>query len=180
MRAFLAVELPDNVRDALVAFQSRLPVGRPVAAENLHLTLSFLDDQPEERLEELHYELEGLTVRPFDVAFDGWSWFGGARPRLIHAALAANPDLTDLHAAVTRAARRVGIRLERRKYVPHVTLARLGAQAPGDARARLDRLMAELPDPFLPGFTVTGVALYQSNLLPQGARYEVLARYPFM
>ncbi len=63
MRAFVAVEVAGEVAAALVRVQARLRSGRPVAEENLHLTLAFLDDQPEERLEDLHGLLEQI-VRP--------------------------------------------------------------------------------------------------------------------
>ena len=46
MRAFLALDLPQETRDALIRVQADLPVGRPVPCENLHLTLAFLDEQP--------------------------------------------------------------------------------------------------------------------------------------
>jgi 2'-5' RNA ligase len=45
MRVFVAIDLPDEVRRELETLQNALPVGRPVPAENLHLTLSFLGDQ---------------------------------------------------------------------------------------------------------------------------------------
>jgi hypothetical protein len=65
MRVFVAIDLPDHVRRELEALQSALPAGRPVPAENLHLTLSFLGDQQELAVEDAHEAL--ATIRASDL-----------------------------------------------------------------------------------------------------------------
>ena len=177
MRAFLAIELADEVTEALTRLQAGLPVGRPVAAENLHLTLAFLGDQEEVALEGLHYELDTIRTAPFALRFCGLGAFGGDRPRVLFADVAPEPALSDLHRRVMSALHRAGIAAPRERFHPHVTLARFGNGAAPDAAARLRRFLTDYGDTPLPGFGVTGFGLYESTLHPSGVRYELLARY---
>lgn len=177
MRAFLAIDLPEDVIEALTRLQRLLPVGRPVPTGNLHLTLSFLGDQPEELLQELHFTLETLRAAPFELRLSGLGCFGGRRPRVLFADVAPSEPLMRLQGQVAAAVRRSGIRLPREHYHPHVTLARFGNGAgPRDA-ARIGDFIADFGSVVLPRFTVTGFALYRSTLHRQAARHEELARY---
>ena len=69
MRCFLGLALPDPVLDLLERLQEDIPVGRLVPCENLHITLSFLEDQPEARLEALHQEEASLLRLPCQIAW---------------------------------------------------------------------------------------------------------------
>ncbi|TDK43870.1 RNA 2',3'-cyclic phosphodiesterase [Antarcticimicrobium luteum] len=177
MRAFIAIDLPEEVTAPLVRLQAGLPAGRPVAEENLHLTLAFLGDQEEVVLEGLHYELEGIKAPPFELCFSGLGTFGGNRPRILFADVAPESALTDLHRRVTGALRRAGMVPPRERFHPHVTLGRFGNGAAADVAARLRGFLAEHGDTPLPGFAVTGFGLYESTRHPSGVRYELLARY---
>ena len=173
MRAFLGIGLTDEV--AVERLQAMLPVGRIVPRENLHLTLAFLDDQPEERLEELHYKLEAIRAAPFEIAFTGLGTFGGDAPRVIFADVAVSAPLAELQRRVTSAARRVGIAPEARRFHPHVTMARLRSGV-GNA-ARVGAFLADHGRAVLPTLPVTGFSLYHSVLGPEGAHYDELAQY---
>lgn len=173
MRAFVAIPVPDAVAVSLAVLQARLPCGRRVPRENLHLTLAFLDDQPEPALEELHGELEDLRAAGFDLTLAGLGVFGGDRPRALYADVVPNPALADLQRAITGAVRRAGMQSPRRRFHPHVTLARFRA---GDA-AGLAEFIAEHGTTSLPGFRATDFCLYRSTLRPDGAVHDMLARY---
>ncbi|MHA6264840.1 RNA 2',3'-cyclic phosphodiesterase [Arenibacterium sp. CAU 1754] len=178
MRAFVAINLPDRVRDALARVQIMVPVGRAVARENLHLTLAFLDDQPDEKLEELHYALETMRHPPLDLMFQGLGCFGGDKPRLLFADVAAAPDLSELARTVVTAARRVGMTLPKGRFHPHVTLTRLGQG--GEGADRLSEFLRAQGDIDLPGFTARSFGLFRSDLHPGGVRYTELAQYPLI
>ncbi|MDU9004184.1 RNA 2',3'-cyclic phosphodiesterase [Sedimentitalea todarodis] len=175
MRSFVAIPLPDDTRDALEAAQLRLPLGRLVVRENLHLTLAFLDDQSEEALELLHAELEHLRAPEFTVSLSGLGSFGGDKPRLIFANVLHNPALENLHRKVLNAARRAEIIVARRRFHPHVTLARM---RPGAGRGdRIANAIATLNDLLFPATPVSSFSLYRSDLHPDGPIYHELARY---
>ena len=178
MRAFLAIEPGEETLEALEFLQQDIPVGRLVAPGAMHLTLAFLDDQPEDRLEDLHFKLETLTPPSFDVIFDGLGTFGGDRPRVVFAVVEQVPALMQLRRTVVQAARGVGMNLPRETYRPHVTLARLRHDLSDEAHMRLqDFLAAELLTA-IPPFRAHSMTLMQSQLHPDGARHEPLTQYP--
>lgn len=176
IRAFLALPLPDPLLHSLTVAQHRLRLDAPVPPENFHVTLAFLGDQREPVLEELHAILETRALPMPTLRLDGLGVFGGAKPRNIHAAIAPDPALTALHGKVAAAARDAGIKLEGRKYVPHVTLARF---APGTGpapalAAAIQSVGAVTSQPH----AVDTMRLYRSTLRRGGAVYDPLAEYP--
>lgn len=177
IRAFLALPLPEATRGELAILQRRLGLSRPVAPENLHLTLVFLGSQPEPVLEEAHEALEALRGRAFVLGLRGVGLFGGAVPRAVYAGVAACPALEALQARVAQAVRRAGIMLPRRRFVPHVTLARFAAGA-GPGPAGLEKALAGAALWQAVPFKATQMVLYASHLRPSGAVYEPLASYP--
>lgn len=178
MRCFLAIDLPDDLRDALAVLQDDLPVGRPVPDENLHLTLAFLGDQDDMALAALDDEMGRLVMPPFELSPQGVGVFGGDRPRLVYAGIAPSPELADLHHRVLGATRRAGIRLRRERYHPHITLARFGPGARGHEVLMLQRFLAAHMGFRGPALPVAGAGLFRSVLRPEGALHEELAHYP--
>ena len=177
MRAFLAIELPDQVTSALSQVALSLPVGRATPEENLHLTLVFLGDQSDAQLEDLHYELADISVQEFELGFDGLGCFGSGSPKVLFARIAGNKVLTDLHQQVRRAAHRTGIVLARQRYRPHVTLARFGRGLQWRDAERLEGFIADHSQVDIPSFSVVGFSMFQSTLHRDGAIYEPLADY---
>lgn len=178
MRCFLGLALPDPVLDLLERLQDEIPVGRLVPWENLHITLSFLDEQPEARLEALHQELLRLKAAPLQLELRGLGVMGGKSPRVLSAQVTPNAALTAVHRHLRTVAQTCGMALPRARFRPHVTLARFGARLqPGQVQA-VHQLLQHFGGFTTPVFTVHQITLYQSKLLPDGARCEALAQYP--
>jgi 2'-5' RNA ligase len=175
IRAFAAIALPDQVRFDLMLVQQGLPV-RVVPPENLHLTLLFLGDVPERRLEDIDLAFRQLRAPGFELALAGVGMFGGGKPRVVYAGAAENPALRHLQAKVETAARGAGFDLPARRYAPHVTLARLPERFAN--RDRLERFVAGRGGYAAPRFQVADFRLFRSHLAAGGAAYEELARYP--
>lgn len=176
IRAFLALPLPDALRHRLTIVQHTLRLENPIPAENLHVTLAFLGEQPEPILEEMHLF---LTARPLPMPtlkLDGLGVFGGNTPRNIHARITPDPRLTALQARVTQAARDAGMALERRKFVPHVTLARFAKAevSAADLAAGMQAVGVVRSD----AHAVPEMILYRSTLRKDGAVYDAMAEYP--
>lgn len=176
MRAFVAVDLPDKMRHAMLQMQLGLP-GRRVSGNNLHLTLAFLGEVSEERLLDLHGVLFGVRLSAPLLRVTGCDVFEGRKPLLAFAALAPDPALDAARRAVRQAAREVGIELGRERFHPHVTLSRFGRRISERDAARLAACLGPVAEP------VEGHAeqfgLYRSELRADGPRYELLAAYPF-
>jgi 2'-5' RNA ligase len=175
---FLALDLPAEAREGLVAWRDALLDGRrdvrPVAPEALHVTLVFLgwqDESAAERIAEAAFRSipPGPTPR---LAAAGVRSVPPRRPRLFALDLDDQDGrATALQAAASAALEAGGwYRPEKRPFWPHVTLARVKR---GEHRAA--PLPEEPPPPGRP-FDAPEVTLYRSTLRPQGALYEPLAR----
>lgn len=169
MRSFVAISLIEETKAALATVQRALPVGRPVPPENMHLTLVFLDDQPEESLEVLHEELLNISAPPFSISFSGVESVG----RVLAVGAPDCAPLVALHREVQIATRRAGIVLPRRRFRPHVTFARLKLEQSRE----IQHVLSACEEGALPDMLVTGFTLYQSSLRPKGARHDLLAHY---
>lgn len=162
LRLFLALWPDEAVQAALRARRDRIawPAGaRPTATERLHLTLHFLGAVPASRRPALEAALAvPCTAFAFTLTHLR-AWPGGLV--VLEAGAPAPPALLSLHAGLGEALRGLGLRVERRTFGPHVTLAR--------------HCPAGLPLPAIDPlrWPVEGHALVQST--PAG--YRVLRRY---
>lgn len=178
MRCFLAVPVPEDLAPRFAALQRDLKEGRALPPENLHLTLAFLGDQRDEPLVELDMALQGLATPAFAARFGPLGAFEGPGGTSLHAELQADPPLLALHQAILSAVRRAGITLERRRFHPHVTFARLSGRLAPDEAQRLARWLGARAATPIPDLPVNAVTLYRSHLRPEGSLYEPLADYP--
>jgi 2'-5' RNA ligase len=171
MRVFVAIDMPPPVRAALGRVQAALPFGRATDEGQLHLTLAFLGEQPDAMVEAAHDALSALSFAPFELQPQGLGSFGGD---VLWAGMRDAAPVVALHGRVLPALHGAGIVLERRRFRPHVTLARFDRPDPPRLAAFL-QAHAAFP---CPAFAVTGFGLWRSTLTEGGAVHEELARYP--
>ena len=177
-RTFVAIPMPEDAAARLANLVRGLSVGRRVPEDNLHLTLAFIGEVSDDGLEELHDALSGVRARPVELRFQGLGTFGDDRPRAVWAAVDADSALVDLQKQVERAARKAGLSPEARRFVPHVTLARLKGHR--EDAVPLARFLGERGAASPPPVPVVAFSLMSSQLRPEGAIYEELARYPLI
>jgi len=127
LRLFAALELPEFVCERLLALMRGVPGAQWRTRDHLHLTLRFFGDTPEPLADDLDAALSqaGLRAKPFDLRLKGVGVFGGADPHALWIGAVENPALLALAAECERAARRVGMKPEPRRFAPHVTIAYL-------------------------------------------------------
>ncbi|MEP7300166.1 MAG: RNA 2',3'-cyclic phosphodiesterase [Caldimonas sp.] len=164
-RLFVALWPDAAVRAGLVALRDTWtwpPGARPVADENLHLTLHFIGSFPRERIDPLGCALAAIVPRePTRLIVKGTDlWRGGVAVLTLR----AEPGLVALQADIGRALSTLGVTLDERPFAPHVTMAR---------KARGARPPAAHPEL---GWQANGFALVESR---GGARpdYRVLATW---
>lgn len=179
MRLFTAVDASPEVHENLKELLRRLePTARLrwTRPGNLHLTLKFIGEWPEERLEELQRALASVPSPPrFEVKFSGLGFFPNARsPRVFWAGMEPSPELTQLAAGIDRALEPLGVAPERRPYSPHLTLARIQERTP---LTGLHRAIESLPSQDFGAFSPECFYLYQSRLSPGGSVYVKLAEF---
>lgn len=177
MRAFVAAVLPPAALDSLEGAQSAILAGRLPPRENLHLTLAFLGEQPEDTLEELHRGLEDLRLARFMAHYDGLDIFDGGKQRLLVAKVSTDASLQQLHNRIKGALHTTGLTPERRRFRPHITLARMTGSLSRTDAGRLAAYLSSGVTSVLQPFEVSEFALFRSTLRPDGARHEELARY---
>ena len=127
MRLFVALDLPWRLRDRLSALSgTAVPGARWVPAENMHLTLRFIGAVPAHRAEDIDHALAALRARSFAVTLAGVGTFAkGGRSTSLWVGVERNPQLDHLQNKIETELQRCGLEPERRRFQPHVTLARL-------------------------------------------------------
>lgn len=181
MRLFVAVNLPDEERQAAFAASSplrsaRLPV-KWIAPDGLHVTLKFLGEVDGERAERIGPALDSVvrTVRPFALTLGGFGAFPTlARPRVFWLGVERHPALELLANDVERALSPLDFESELRPFAPHLTIGRAKKGARASAFQDLERLAAVVE--YQGVTTVASVDLMQSTLSRGGATYTVLHR----
>ncbi len=169
VRLFVALELPERVRDALVQWRPAARGLRLIEASDLHVTLCFLGWRLERETPAI---LDACaTAEGFPAAsltLDRPLWLPPRRPRVLAVELLdAGGALAEVQGALSEALSGGGwYTPETRPFLAHVTVARVGR----GARAPAGEL--ELP-PAL-AFEGARVTLYRSRLSAAGARYEPL------
>jgi 2'-5' RNA ligase len=173
LRLFLALDLPEPVRDALAGLAAAADpaLWRPVGHDALHVTLAFLGSRPAADVDTIQ-ELLPAGSSAVALALAGAEILPPRRGRVLTARI-DDPTgaLGELQAALSARLEAVGLYTpEKRPFHPHATVARLRP------RVRPPRSV-DLPlEPL--AFTADAVTLYVSRLHPSGARYEPLARAP--
>jgi 2'-5' RNA ligase len=126
MRLFVALDLPWELRERLALLAGGIPGARWVPSENHHLTLRFIGEMPKHRAEEIDEALAALRAPGFALTLAGIGTFGkGSKPVSLWAGVERNPALDHLQSKIETALQRAGLEPERRRFAPHVTLARL-------------------------------------------------------
>ncbi len=179
IRSFIGIPIPPDTAQELAPLQFSCPLGKPVMAENLHLTLAFLDDQPEQVLRDLHDSLADISTASFSMRLSGIEVLGGHWPGAVAISADGGEALTALFRKITHAVRDAGIPLPRRRFRPHVTLNRINRDPDPAGRAKLQEIL-ETAQAGPVDFRANQFELVQSRLTANGAIYETLAEYPFV
>jgi 2'-5' RNA ligase len=124
-RLFTALEIPRDAALSLSLLRGGLPGARWIDVENYHLTLRFIGDVEGHVADEIANALDRVRRPPFSLALSGVGAFGSRKPHAIWAGVTASPDLNALQSEIERICQRLGVPADPRKFVPHVTLARL-------------------------------------------------------
>ncbi len=131
MRLFVGLDLPWSLCQRLAGLAGGLASARWVPPENYHITLRFIGEVPGYRAEEVDLALSGLRGRGFELQLAGVAVVERAgRPTALRVCVPRSERLDHLQNKVETALQRIGVAPERRRFAPHVTLARVDAVAP--------------------------------------------------
>lgn len=174
MRIFVAVKITDGgTIDMIKRVQSEIGAGgRRVGSENLHFTLQFLGEVPENLLADMVRAVESVRFPQFDVSLTGIGAFPSARrPRTVWAGTddAGGSMLIGLADKVREAFRPLGLSADR-PFRPHMTIFRIKKKAQ-DMTDELKRYEGTC----LGTQSVSSISLMKSVLGPDGPAYSDLA-----
>lgn len=165
MRLFVGVDLPADIKQALLEFQSELRLlgftGSFKAQDNFHITLEFIGELDESKLPELTETLSkaARNHNPFKLNVFGLGAFPSfKRPHTLWTAV--NGSLTELNSLrddLHQELKNKGFELEERKFKPHITLV---------SRPKLDNIdFSVVQSKKLGEFMVSDVVLFESRAL---------------
>jgi len=168
-RLFVAIEIPEPIKDDLMKLTKELPVARWVPAEQNHLTLRFIGEVGPQAFAEIKTALSSLRFGRFSLALGGVGHFPpGRHPRVLWVGVEPNPALIELQMDVELALVGTGIAPEERPFAPHLTIARLKETVPAAVYA-FEQRHGGLA---YPPFEVSEATLFSSVLSSQGATHH--------
>jgi RNA 2',3'-cyclic 3'-phosphodiesterase len=193
MRIFVGFDLNVEIRARVEHFvedvQGFAPEARWARPESLHVTLKFIGEQTQEKVEAISERLRRVESRAFEIRYAGYGFFPTAKaPRVFWIGIQGGPQLAEIAATIEVATAELGIPREDRPYSPHLTLARPGGKSgspkwyKGDGAnstfALLGKRLTALGELDFGKMTVEEFILYQSQLSPKGSKYTRLQRFP--
>lgn len=175
IRLFAALAIPPEIGRALQTRQAGIEGARWRPLEALHVTLRFYGEVRQDVARDLDAELTTVSGRPFAIRLEGaGSFTDGLDITAVWAGVADSPELRRLAQACETAARRAGLKPEKRDYRPHVTLAYLRRPDPAEVAAWIQaNNLLKSPEIWIDRF-----GLYSSHLGGEGSHYRLEAEYP--
>lgn len=183
IRAFIAIDLPDDVRAAIEKAQARLKrahTGVKVSwtkTDNLHLTLQFLGYIEEEMIAKIGEGLEAVAGKhgPFELTVAGAGAFPDEkRPRVLWVGCDDAGGLKALATSAQTAMQPLGFQPEHREFSAHLTLGRVKRPQPDVA---LTRALDSIKNNVFGAMRVEAIHLFQSELHPEGSIYSKLSSH---
>jgi 2'-5' RNA ligase len=131
VRLFVALALPETLRLQLSGLAGGIQGARWVPPQNYHLTLRFIGEVENWRADEVDEALSAIRSRPFDLSLRGVGTFEKAgKIQTLWVGVEKTEGLTHLQSKVETALQRMGFDPERRRFAPHITLARTDKAPP--------------------------------------------------
>jgi 2'-5' RNA ligase len=149
-----------------------------VRPENLHVTLKFIGEVPEAKLNAIRNALAGVrSDESVRIDFRGLGFFPNEKhPRVFWAGIEASPNLKILAAGIEQATGKLGIPREKRAFSPHLTLARF---EPPRLAEQLRAAIQEHAGRDFGSLRTSQFHLIESKLKPSGAEYTTVKSFPF-
>ncbi len=171
LRLFVSVEVPAEIREKVAKLASELPEDsiRPVKPDRMHLTLKFIGETPEEKLDEIRKALSSVDFEPFICRIKGVGVFPNENYIKVVWAGVESPELDALAKKVIGSLKGFG---RDDRFSAHLTIARV--------RKKIDigQFLEKYKDEDFGEFEVKSFSLMQSGLSREGPAYSVVAKFP--
>ncbi|WP_422484677.1 RNA 2',3'-cyclic phosphodiesterase [Gudongella sp. DL1XJH-153] len=128
MRLFICIELEEEQLDVVEKAKERLKIesrkGRFVKSEHTHLTLVFIGEVEDHRLDDVIQAIEKISFKEFQLHMSGLGWFQKRSGKIYWIGFERNEELLRLQKDLQGELKDQGFNLEKREYTPHVTIGR--------------------------------------------------------
>ena len=173
-RLFIAIDLSDAAKESISLIQNGLRSARWIARENLHLTLRFIGEVSDVETDDIHAALYRVRSLPFVLKLGGAGVFSsGSRPRNVWIGVQDRTPIVSLKSDIDRALGSAGFGTDGRKYIPHVTVAKLKGRSP-----TLSDFMPRLGSMPTISVEIEQFTLFSSFLTRGGPVYTPEMHYP--
>lgn len=174
IRLFIALPIPQEIRPFLHRIGSSLPYAKPVPEEQIHLTLRFIGDVEGSQFIDIKQSLSSVTAASFRMSIQGVGHFPPrGKPRVIWAGAQPAKKIQSLKKKIDTCLRTCKLDPDKRKFFPHVTLARLK----DTPVKRVSEFLAGNAFLHFDEFEANCFQLYSSKLTPKGAIHTLEASY---
>ncbi|MGW8194771.1 MAG: RNA 2',3'-cyclic phosphodiesterase [Desulforhopalus sp.] len=175
IRLFVAIDIPQPICRNLKGMGGSIPQARAVAEDQLHLTLKFIGEIEYSRFLDIREALAGIDLPQFPLYLKGVGTFPPrGTPRVLWVGAEPANNITILRNSIERTLAEIGIARSKKKFTPHITIARLK-----DSPVRqLQQFLAGNAFLKTAEFTIVSFNLYSSKLTPKGAVHTLEAAYP--
>lgn len=184
IRAFIAIELPDEVKSNLSEVLQRLKPGREKAVkwvnpDGIHLTLKFLGNIPSNKVVDITQAIESASEHagPIKLNLQGLGAFPNLKsPRVAWVGIGGDiPNISNLQRQIDQSLIPLGFPSEKRAFSPHLTIGRVRDKATHRERSELGNAIGSMELNKASPFIVDRVSLIQSTLTRNGANYNQIA-----
>lgn len=173
-RLFTGLEIPSETALMLSMLKGGLRGARWIDPENYHITLRFIGDIDDRTADEVVAALDRVHREPLEISLNGLGSFGNGKPHAVWARVELTDALSELQAEQERILQRLLLPPERRKYTPHVTVARCKTSTNEDVA----KWLSERGNFRAPSFVAGRFVLFSAKASVGGGPYLVEEAYP--
>lgn len=170
-RLFLGIEIPEFIKQQLnITLKAKITGAKWVKDNQHHITLLFVGDVTPNKYDNVTELADSVKELPFHLQLKGLNFFGtGRSPRVLYVGIEENKTLYNLQNQLVRKAPDFDFIVEKRKFTPHLTLARMKNPSSEHLGQFLEENALTKFDPF----EVNHISLFESQLTHEGATYSV-------
>ncbi len=172
-RLFVAIRPSEDAMDAMFDVMDGIEDARWQDETQLHLTLRYIGEVDTPQANDIADALSRIEAPAFDLELRGLGHFSKSHwPHAVWAGVVHSPELLTLQKKVERAVVAAGCEAETRRFLPHVTLARLNRSS-----GPIGDWLARFGDFHVGPMHVDSYLLYESTLTPSGSQYDPVVRF---
>jgi 2'-5' RNA ligase len=179
VRAFIGIKIPDEISSEIFNFSSEKlkSIGgkvKLVEKENIHITLLFLGEIENNKINQIIDELKKIKYESFTISVKGIGVFPSLEfPKVVWIG-AESDKIIRLHEEIKNRFKEFVEKDESKPFTSHITIARIKS---GNISNEVRKLLNENKDIEFGKFQVNEFSLFESKLTPQGPTYKILESF---